>query len=82
MYQLVLRKTFVASLALALGGGIVFVLLQLAGIILGNAPLLTAPNSVFKTVLCICASIASIAAYLLLHAGSTPRKYAQENASK
>ncbi|TAP24720.1 MULTISPECIES: hypothetical protein [Micrococcaceae] len=82
MYQLILRKTFVASLALALCGGIVFVLLQLAGMIFGSALLLTGPNAVFKTVLCICASIASIAAYLLLHVGSTPVKYAQENSSK
>jgi len=82
MYQLILRKTFVTSLALALCGGMVFVLLQLTGLVFGSAALLTGPNAVFKTILCICASIASIAAYLLLHVGSTPVKYAQENAPK
>lgn len=82
MYRLILRKTFVASLALALCGGIVFVLLQLAGIVFGSAALLSGPNAVFKTVLCICASIASIAAYLLLHVGSTPVEYAQEESAR
>ncbi|MCS3494706.1 hypothetical protein M2368_003738 [Arthrobacter sp. JUb119] len=82
MYRSILRKTFVASLAVALCGGIVFVLLQLVGIIAGNAMLLAAPNTVFKTILCISASVSSIAAYLMLHVGSTPLEYAQENSSK
>jgi len=82
MYRLILRKTFVVSLAIALSGGIVFVLLQLVGLAFGSAALLTGPNTVFKTVLCICASIASITAYLLLHVASTPVKYAQEKTSK
>lgn len=82
MYQFILKKAFVLSLAIALCGGVVLVLLQLAGILFGSAALLTGPNTVFKTVLCICASIASIAAYLLLHVGTTPVKYAQEKSSK
>lgn len=82
MYRLILRKTFVASLAVALCGGIVLVLLQVAGVIFGSAALLTGPNTVFKTILCICASVASIAAYLLLYVGSTPVKYAQEHSAK
>lgn len=47
-----------------------FVAWQVLGLAFGNAALLTAPNGVFKTVLCIAASIASVAAYVLVHAKS------------
>lgn len=82
MYRSILHKVFVFALALALVGGVVFVLWQALGLALGSAAILTAPNNVLKTVLCIAASVASIAAYLLLHVGSTPREYAEENQSK
>lgn len=82
MYRFILQKTFVVALAVALCGGVVFVLWQAIGLVAGSAAVLSAPNGIFKTVLCIAASLASIAAYLLLHVGSSPRQYAGENQPK
>lgn len=82
MYRLILQKIFVMSLAVALCGGVVLVLWQSVGLAAGSSAVLTAPNGIFKTVLCIAASAASIAAYLLLYVGSSPRQYVEENQSK
>ncbi|MFL4473936.1 hypothetical protein ACIPVK_08060 [Paeniglutamicibacter sp. MACA_103] len=70
MIHRITYATFVASLATALLGGVLFVAWQALGLAFGNAYLLTSPNGVFKTVLCIAASIASVAAYVLVHAKS------------
>ncbi|MDR4534578.1 hypothetical protein [Glutamicibacter sp. PS] len=74
--------TFVVSLGIALCGGILFVLWQSIGLVLGDAAILLAPNGLFKIVLCVAASLASIAAYLLLHVGSSPREYAEKGKSQ
>jgi hypothetical protein len=67
MLHRIVRTTFIASLATALIGGVVLIAWQGLGLAAGDAGILTAPNGVFKTILCIAASIASIAAYLLVH---------------
>jgi hypothetical protein len=79
MIHRITYATFVVSLATALLGGLLFVLWQVVGLAIGNAGLLTSPNGVFKTVLCIAASIASVAAYILVHAKSaSPAHCAKE----
>lgn len=67
MLHRIVRTTFIASLATALIGGVVLIAWQSLGLAAGDAGILTAPNGVFKTILCIAASVASVAAYLLVH---------------
>ncbi|GER23901.1 hypothetical protein NCCP1664_23960 [Zafaria cholistanensis] len=67
MLHRIARTVFTASLATALLGGVLLILWQALGLAAGDAGILTAPNGVFKTVLCIAASVASIAAYILVH---------------
>lgn len=67
MVHRITYTTFVASLSIALLGGVLLVLCQLLGLALGHGGILSAPNGIFKTVLCIAASVASVAAYLLVH---------------
>ncbi|EMY32742.1 hypothetical protein D477_018571 [Arthrobacter crystallopoietes BAB-32] len=67
MLHRIARTAFIASLTTALAGGVLLIAWQALGLATGDAGILTAPNGIFKTVLCIAASIASIAAYLLVH---------------
>lgn len=61
------RTAFAVSLVVALLGGIALVATQTLGLFIGDQELLTAPNRVFKIVLCLAASLAAIAGYLLGH---------------
>ena len=67
MLHRIARTVFTASLAAALLGGVLLIIWQALGLAAGDAGILTAPNGIFKTVLCIAASVASIAAYVLVH---------------
>ncbi|NKX55517.1 hypothetical protein [Arthrobacter mobilis] len=67
MLHRIARATFIASLAAALAGGVLLIAWQILGLAAGDAAILTAPNGLFKTILCIAASISSIAAYVLVH---------------
>jgi len=67
MLHRIARTAFIASLAAALAGGVLLIAWQVLGLAAGDAGILTSPNGVFKTVLCIAASVASIAAYVLTH---------------
>lgn len=68
MLHHIARATFITSLATALVGGVLLIAWQVLGLAAGDAGILTAPNGAFKTVLCIAASTASVAAYILTHA--------------
>lgn len=59
------RGLFVATLAVALVGGLGLIVVQAVGLIAGSGAVLDAPNGVVKNVLCICASVAAVAAYAL-----------------
>jgi hypothetical protein len=67
MLHRIARTAFIASLATALAGGVLLIAWQVLGLAAGDAGILTAPNGIFKTALCIAASTASIAAYVLTH---------------
>ncbi|WP_336713913.1 hypothetical protein [Arthrobacter sp. USHLN218] len=67
MLHRIARTAFIASLSIALAGGVLLIVWQALGLAAGDAGILTAPNGVFKTILCIAASAASIAAYVLVH---------------
>lgn len=80
MLHCIARTAFIASLSIALVGGVLLIVWQALGLAAGDAGILTAPNGVFKTVLCIAASAASIAAYVLVHvkaASPTPQSKAR-----
>lgn len=59
------RATFTTALTVALLGGLALIAWQSVGLVVGSGAVVTAPNGVFKTVICVAASIAAIAAYLL-----------------
>lgn len=61
------RTTFVTALATALLGGVALIAWQGAGLVAGSGSTVTEPNGTFKTVICVAASVAAIAAYLLTH---------------
>jgi hypothetical protein len=67
MLHRIARTVFIASLSTALAGGVLLIVWQALGLAAGDAGILTAPNGIFKTVLCIAASASSIAAYVLVH---------------
>ena len=67
MLHRIARTVFIASLSTALAGGVLLIVWQALGLAAGDAGILTAPNGIFKTVLCIAASVSSIAAYVLVH---------------
>ncbi|MEY9259373.1 hypothetical protein ABH903_002405 [Brevibacterium epidermidis] len=58
---------FLASIGVAVLGGILLVVCQLIGLVFDAEPLVTAPNGVFKTTLCIAASVSSLAVYFLVY---------------
>ena len=67
MFTTITRTVFVTALALALIGGLVLIGWQSLGLLVGSGVTVSAPNGVFKTVICVAASIAAVAAYLLTH---------------
>ena len=62
-----LRTVFVASLGVALLGGVVLIGWQLLGLVAGSAAVVTGPNGTFKTVLCLAASVAAVSGYAVVH---------------
>ncbi|WP_328528167.1 hypothetical protein OG984_21220 [Nocardioides sp. NBC_00368] len=70
MTRSILHTLFVSSLVVALLGGLALIGLQAVGLVVGSQALVVGPNGLFKTVLCVAASIAAVAAYLLIHVGS------------
>ncbi|MEV4901169.1 hypothetical protein AB0K08_07460 [Citricoccus sp. NPDC055426] len=64
----VMNPIFVVSISVAVLGGLLLVASQALGMITGQVALLEVFNGWFKTVLCIAASIASIAVYFTLYA--------------
>ncbi|MFE6508202.1 hypothetical protein ACFVDI_11375 [Nocardioides sp. NPDC057767] len=70
MIRSILHTLFVASLVVALLGGVALIGLQGVGLAVGSEALVVSPNGVFKTVLCVAASISAVTAYLLTHVGA------------
>lgn len=70
MTRSILHILFVSSLIVALLGGLALIGLQAVGLVVGSQTLVVGPNGLFKTILCVAASIAAVAAYLLTHVGS------------
>lgn len=70
MTQSILRTVFIASLVVALLGGLVLIGLQAVGLVVGSHALVVDPNGVFKTILCLAASVSAVTAYLLTQVGS------------
>ena len=70
MTQSILRTVFIASLVVALLGGLALIGLQAVGLVIGNQALLVGPNGLFKTILCVAASTSAVTAYLVTHVGS------------
>lgn len=66
----ILRTVFIASLVVALLGGLALIGLQAVGLIVGSEALVVGPNGLFKTILCVAASLSAVTAYLLTHVGS------------
>lgn len=62
-----LTGLFVLSIAIAGVGGLLMVAVQAVGLVAGQAVLVDALNGTYKTVLCVAASVASIAVYLTLY---------------
>lgn len=69
--QKLVYTVFLVTIAVAVFGGILLVLSQLIGLIFGFESLVSAPNGWFKTVLCIAASISSLAVYFLVYVKPT-----------
>ncbi|MGY0388064.1 hypothetical protein ACWZJV_13935 [Nocardioides sp. WG-D5] len=69
MTRSILHTLFVSSLVVALLGGLALIGLQAVGLVVGSQALVVGPNGLFKTILCVAASIAAVAAYLLTHVG-------------
>lgn len=59
------QAVFVVTLAILLGGGVLFVVSQAAGLMFGQGHWLTFLNEAAKPPLCIAASICAIAGFLL-----------------
>lgn len=70
MTRSILRTVFIASLVVALLGGLALIGLQAAGLVVGSQALVVAPNGLFKTILCLAASTSAVTAYLLTQVGS------------
>ncbi|MER7558971.1 hypothetical protein ABTZ46_18655 [Nocardioides sp. NPDC126508] len=70
MTRSILHTLFIASLVVALLGGLVLIGLQAVGLVAGSQALVVGPNGLFKTILCIAASTSAVTAYLLTHVGS------------
>lgn len=56
---------FTASFSLALIGGIILVLTQVVGLGIGSVAVVDILNGVFKSLVCISASVSAVTAYLL-----------------
>lgn len=65
MIRSLFRVVFVASLAVALLGGLLFVLVQAGGMVAGDGGIVDGVNGMFKTVLCVAASLSAVAAYVV-----------------
>jgi len=70
MTRSILHTVFIASLVVALLGGLALIGLQAVGLVAGSEALVVGPNGLFKTVLCIAASTSAVTAYLLTHVGA------------
>lgn len=70
MTRSILHTLFIVSLVVALLGGLALIGLQAVGLAVGNQALVVGPNGLFKTILCVAASISAVTAYLLTHVGS------------
>ena len=62
-----LTGLFVLSIAIAGVGGLLMVAVQAVGLVAGQTVPVDALNGTYKTVLCVAASVASIAVYLTLY---------------
>lgn len=60
-----LQAIFIITLGLSVVGGIVFVLLQIGGLIPGNLEYLKALNANLKPVIVVTCSLAAIASFLM-----------------
>ncbi|OIJ24374.1 hypothetical protein [Nocardioides luteus] len=70
MTRSILHTLFIASLVVALLGGLALIGLQAVGLVVGSQTLVVGPNGLFKTILCVAASISAVTAYLLTHVDS------------
>ncbi|HKU33927.1 MAG TPA: hypothetical protein VJP90_00115 [Paenarthrobacter sp.] len=59
------QAVFVITLAVLLGGGVLFVAGQAAGLLAGQGAWLTFLNEFFKPGMCIAASVCAVAGFLL-----------------
>lgn len=70
MIRSILHTLFIASLVVALLGGVALIGLQAVGLVAGSQALVVGPNGLFKTILCVAASVSAVTAYLLTQTGS------------
>lgn len=61
----ILNAIFVITIGLSIAGGIVFVLLQIIGIVPGNLEFLKSLNANIKPIIVVTCSIAAIASFLM-----------------
>ena len=66
-FRQLMTGLFVLAIAVAGLGGLLMVAVQAVGLVAGQAILVDALNGGFKTMLCVAASVASIAVYLTLY---------------
>lgn len=78
MMRALLRAVFVASLAIALLGGVAVVLVQSGGMVAGDGGVVDGVNGTFKTVLCVSASVSAVAAYVLAQLPEPDAEAAEE----
>lgn len=70
--QKIAYAILLVTLLVAVFGGIALIISQLFGLVFGVEALLTLPNGVFKTTLCIAASVSALAVYFLLYIKPIP----------